>query len=216
MHLQSRPRRNACRALELWAQHDTPPLGGVEPLSPDGTEQPTRPQWAGPAAVADHWQSIGAPKHLVDAIKNGIAVPWTKGGPPQPFDQGDSLRSASPAEKAFFKAERQRLLGTGAWEVSAVRSHVSQAFLVPKAGSKAFRLVIDLRWLNKHCPEASAEVEGLRELRTIAEKSDWMVSIDLSDAYYHFRIRESDKSYFQFAVGGEVFNLRGLSFGWLA
>ncbi len=180
---------------------------------PDGQgHRAETPQWLGPAQRADRWQSIGAPKRIVDAVRDGVPVTWAR-HPPPPFDHGDSLRKASAEEKVFFAAERRRLLASGAWEVAKKRRFVSQAFLVPKVGSKAFRLVIDLRWLNSFCPPAGAEVEGLRELRTLAERNDWMVSVDLSDAYYHFRIREEDKEYFQFAVGGEVFNLRGLSFG---
>ena len=51
---------------------------------------------------------------------------------------------------------------------------LSKVFLIPKKGSKRFRLVIDLREFNATQTEASCEVETLRQLRAQLRPKDYI------------------------------------------
>lgn len=64
----------------------------------------------------------------------------------------------------------------------------SRLFLVPKAGSRPYRTVIDLRTLNNFCPPGTCEVETLHILPNTIQPDDHLVSIDLSDGFFHLAI----------------------------
>jgi hypothetical protein len=116
----------------------------------------------------------------------------------------------------WLQTERDRCLGTGAWERATCFDYVSRAFVVTHKGKK--RLVIDLRWLNEHCEKLSCRFESLARLRRLARRHDFMFSIDLTDAYHHLAYRRDDLKYFTFAIetasGIEYFSTAVLNFGW--
>ncbi len=62
---------------------------------------------------------------------------------------------------------------------------VSPIGVVTKPYSDKFRLVINMRYVNKHLAKKVFKFEGLVYLADIAEKGDHSVSYDLKLAYYH-------------------------------
>jgi hypothetical protein len=62
---------------------------------------------------------------------------------------------------------------------------VSPIGVVPKPHSDKFRLVINMRYVNKHLANMVFKLEGLAVLADIAEKGDHSVSYDLKSGYYH-------------------------------
>ena len=65
-------------------------------------------------------------------------------------------------------------------------------FFVPKSGENKWRLIIDLRPLNKYCNDHQLTYETLKHLKNLSRAGDWMVSFDLADGYYTPGIREED------------------------
>ena len=63
----------------------------------------------------------------------------------------------------------------------------SRMFVVPKA-SGGFRPVIDLSPLNKFIKTTKFKMETPRSVLAAIREGDWMVSIDLKDAYFHIPI----------------------------
>jgi hypothetical protein len=76
-----------------------------------------------------------------------------------------------------METELERLIGIGAWEEGRRSTWVSPMFLVPK-GDK-WRLIIDLRHLNKFCKDFSVKYETLKKLRHMAKQNDWCFSLDV-------------------------------------
>lgn len=93
-------------------------------------------------------------------------------------------------------------------------SHVCRAFLVPKGD--IWRLVIDLRPLNKHCRAPPTTFETLKRVRTLGQPNDHLVSFDLADGFYAVGIHPSDRRYLQFQVGDRLFQYTALPMGWNA
>jgi len=147
-------------------------------------------------------------------ISQGVTVKWNERGPPAPFHHGVSR--FSPDEREWLATERDRCLGTGAWERATNFDFVSRAFVVAHNGKR--RLVIDLRHLNEHCVKRSCRFESLSRLRKLARRHDFMISVDLTDAYHHIAIRPEDRHYFTFAIetpaGVQYFSTAALNFGW--
>ena len=65
-----------------------------------------------------------------------------------------------------------------------------------------YRLVFDLRHLNKFVREMSLSMETLKRLRLLAQKADHMVSFDVKDGFYHVGLYEADRRFFQVAIAG--------------
>lgn len=75
--------------------------------------------------------------------------------------------------------------------------YVSRSFFVPKS-SGGFRLVIDLRFVNKFFTFAKTKFENLSVLKNANLDASYAVSIDISDAYHHLKLHDNIVKYFQF------------------
>ena len=100
------------------------------------------------------------PEHI-GWLKHGVPIRFAGTVPPR-YNLGASQTDTTEDEKLFLDLETHRLLELGAWEevdASEVRC-VNRVFLVPKAGSKKFRLVIDLRPMNVYGPLKAGKEKG--------------------------------------------------------
>lgn len=145
----------------------------------------------------------------------GVAAQWSA-GPPPPFDFGRSLDRLEEAEARWWAKESLRLeeLGVLRRVPPASLRYVSPVFAVPKKKPGEFRLVVDLRHLNTFARKGTAEVETLRRLSAIAQPRDFAVALDLSDGYYHLRVRRRDAKYFQFRTRDAAYEVTALNMGW--
>ena len=106
------------------------------------------------------------------------------------------------------------MVETGATEQvpSPTLGFYSRMFVIPKA-SGGWRLTIDLspfnrfEWITKFRMETAASV-----LQSIRE-GDWMVLLDLKDAYFHIPIHLDSRKFLRFVWKGVVWQLRTLCFG---
>jgi hypothetical protein len=87
-------------------------------------------------------------------------------------------------------------------------------FLVPKPGHNQWRLIIDMRDLNRYCSEFTMTCETLKHLRHLSRPGDYIVSLDLTDGYYTLGIREEDRDYFTVNNCGALWRLACLPMGW--
>ena len=65
---------------------------------------------------------------------------------------------------------------------SSPQQFVSQIFVVPKKDG-THRPVINLKALNKFIKRQHFKMEGLQMIKDLLQKEDWMVTVDLKDAY---------------------------------
>ena len=148
------------------------------------------------------WAEAGASADVVSWIADGYRLPWAR-APPQPFNMGTSCRRADAAQRAFLATEVERLTSIGAIKPAICHKYVSRAFLVPKPGQKGkWRLIIDLRPVNRHLRHLSCRYETLRRLCRMARKGDWCLSLDLQDGFYAVGIAERDQRYLTFTLDG--------------
>jgi hypothetical protein len=82
---------------------------------------------------------------------------------------------------------------------------------VPKLGCNLWRLIIDLRELNRYCSTFNMTCETLRHL---SRPCNYFVSLDLTDGYYTLGIREEDRDYFTVNYRGTLWRLACLQMGW--
>lgn len=107
-----------------------------------------------------------------------------------------------------------RLLLTGA--ISKVDPHpkqiYSRVFCVKKANGDN-RMILDLSKLNKLIHKSSFKMETIENIKVLLEPNDYMVSIDLRDAFLSVPVHNDSKPFLCFKFEGDVFNFNTLPFG---
>jgi len=129
-------------------------------------------------------------------IELGVPLEWGPTGETKPFDHGESMENGTEDEKLIIDEEVRSLIKKGAIKVSVFAAkYVSRLFLVDKSDGGR-RAVIDLSHLNKSIRKYSMSMQTLHFVAKIAQPTDWMLSCDVKDGYYHLAIREGDQRYY--------------------
>ncbi len=88
----------------------------------------------------------------------------------------------------------------------------SRLFLVPKKGG-SFRPVIDLSQLNKFITNEHFQMENLTCIKHLLYPNDYMVKLDLKDAYLAVGIHPQSQQFLRFIWQGQTYQFRCLPFG---
>lgn len=88
----------------------------------------------------------------------------------------------------------------------------SRIFLVPKL-TGGFRLVLDLKALNKWVVRIPFRMETLQRVIPLVLPGHYMCTLDLQDAYYHVPIHPQSRRFLRFCVQGRHFQFLVLPFG---
>ena len=109
-----------------------------------------------------------------------------------------------------LEGEVQALLTKGALELAPLPSpgFYSRLFMVMKA-SGAWRPVIDLSTLNLRIQQTSFRMETLQSVLLSVRPGDWLVSLDLKDAYLQVPMHPNSRKVPQFHGGGEGVPVQG-------
>ena len=120
----------------------------------------------------------------------------------------------SKEEEDFITEEVQSLLEKGAI-IGAQQNplnYYSTIFTVPKRGGER-RPIINLRNLNTFIPHTHFKMEGIHSLRDIILSGDFMIKLDLKEAYFAVPIHPTHQKYLSFRWKGQVFQFTCLPFG---
>ena len=79
-----------------------------------------------------------------------------------PFNQGVSCRGLPRDHATFLQEEIARLALSGVLRLVEYSRWVFCAFLVPKPSGSVWRLIVDLREINKACQTRKMKMETLR------------------------------------------------------
>ena len=88
----------------------------------------------------------------------------------------------------------------------------SRLFLVQK-DSGAWRPIIDLSTLNTYIASQRFHMETPRSVLGSIRPGDWMISLDLQDAYLQVLAHPESRRYLRFTMGGVPYQFRVLCFG---
>ena len=84
-------------------------------------------------------------------------------------------------------------------------------FVVPKA-SGGWRPVLDLSTLNSYLVQRHFRMETASSIRDSIRPRDWVVSVDLKDAYFHLLIHRADRKFLRFTWQGKIYQFRAVPF----
>ena len=150
---------------------------------------------------------------MVEVLREGYVIPFHT--LPPLSENPIFLDSYSPSsiKGEALQREIQALLSKGAVEpASPCPGYYSRMFVVSKA-TGGWRPIIDLSVLNKSVVKTRFHMETSRSVLRSVRKGDWMVTIDLKDAYLQIPIHPSSRRYLRFMAGGRAWQFRVLCFG---
>ena len=155
------------------------------------------------------WYKIGANEQVLEWIKNGIQIPLERYC--QPFHLNNHKIDIHGL--TFLDEEIERLLKAGfIKECETKPDHISPIGCVKKK-SGGYRLITDLRELNKHCLKSSFKQEDIRTVEQIIKPNDYLASIDLQDGFYHIKVHESSQKFLSFQHRNKFYSFKVLCFG---
>ena len=188
------------RAEGVVQQRDRPGPPKGKTRSNDST---FRPSWRIPQTVRSHWgEPLGTEANPVRAsttmafqaskavrfkLPRGDHSPSVRVERDQTLDGQGFVRQASP--------EQQTIL--------LKRGQVSPAFVTSTA--KKLRLVVDYSHINKHLEERTFRMDQLGDLASVLRPQDCLFKADISDAYYHLRLRRCDQELLAFRIWQQVY-----------
>ena len=157
--------------------------------------------------------SGGVDAWVVEALRVGYRIPFNRRPPLS--ERPLSLPAYSPQsiKGVALTQELQNLLRKGAVEPAPQSpGFYSRLFLVQKA-SGSWRPIIDLSTLNDYITSSHFHMETPQSVLSSIRPGDWMISLDLQDAYLQVPVHHDSRHYLRFVVAGKSYQFRVLCFG---
>ena len=158
------------------------------------------------------WKLLTSDKWTLQAV-TGYKIPFLR--TPRQWRPRPTVTKAGQ-QSELMRESIQSLISKGATTVVAPhpQQFISTLFLVEKGqGTGEFRPVSNLRALNRFLPKERFKMEGLHTARPLLRSGDYMMKLDLKDAYYAVSIHQDSRKYLRFQFEGTTFEFRCLSFG---
>ena len=144
-------------------------------------------------------------KWVKSMIREGLKLPFTKNAPSLTRTTIDSGESTAVMNAV------QEFLEKGALEETKTVGLTARLFIAEQ-GEK-LRPILDCRPLNQFLTPQHFKMEDLSVLAAIVQPKDYMVKVDLKDAYLHVPIWRQHRKYLQICVGGKRYQFKALPFG---
>lgn len=156
------------------------------------------------------WKEMGAPSYILKII-SGYRIPFSNRPPLHLPDRHNSRLATHETSKmsaVIEKMKTERVLVP----VHASPSFLSRMFLVPKTDG-SMRPIFDLRSLNQFVLTTPFRLINVHKVPAFLQPNDWLVKIDLSQAYFHLPISKTHRRFLRLLYRKEILQMNCLPFG---
>ena len=159
------------------------------------------------------WRDRGAEPWVVEVLRSGYAIPFCM--TPPLSDTPIVLDSYSPhsIKGRALEAEIQALCHKGVVEPASPTSGLYSRMFVVTRASGGWRPIIDLSTLNVSVDRTPFRMETAQTVLRSVRRNDWMVSLNLKDAYLQILIHPASRRFLRFTAGGRPWQFRVLCIG---
>ena len=159
---------------------------------------------------SENWEKLTQDVNILSIVQ-GFKIPFSQTpfqfGPPQ-------LARVNQEERLQINSEIKEMLRKGA--IQQVKSEpgefLSNLFLVNKKDG-GHQPVINLKFLNSFIPYQHFKMEGMHLIKDLLEEHDFLIKIDLKDAYFGIPLDKSSRKYIRFQWEGNLYEFLCLCFG---
>ena len=159
-----------------------------------------------------NWEKLTQDPYILNIVKEGLMIPLLN----QP-KQGKIPKEISYCSemKSQVKKEILTLMEKGAVKkvLPDQSQFLSNLFLREKKEKGTYRPVINLKNLNAYIPYEKFKMETLKDVKDILRQGDFLVKIDLKDAYFSIPLHQKSKNLVRFPWEGSIYEFQCLMFG---
>lgn len=158
----------------------------------------------------ENWQVLTSDPWILECVQ-GVKLEFCQTPPKQ--IQPPSLFFNQEKCSMITKEVKSLLDKKAIFQIPSQQEHfLSHLFLVEKKGGGQ-RPVINLRGLNNYLIYTHFKMEGIHCVKDMIQKGDFMIKLDLSDAYLTVPIHQDYQKYLQFRWEGKTYQFLSLPFG---
>ena len=188
-----------------------PPVSVLPPPAVPAPADPVAKVGARLRDFADNWVSITDDQWVLSTVRNGLLIDFVS-QPSQDRLPRDVVMSER--EQSICDAEVAAMIDKGAIKevTDGSKGFVSSFFCVPKK-VEGDRPIANMKGLNACIRYEHFKMESLDSVRYLIQQGDWLVKLDLKDAYFVVGVHPSHKKYMRFFWRGRIFEFCCMAFG---
>ncbi|XP_068214541.1 uncharacterized protein [Palaemon carinicauda] len=165
--------------------------------------------------ILEEWSHRGAEPWVTQVLRFGYSIPF-KDTPPL-SNVPITLPAYSPGLGKFVALTREIDILIRKAVIEEINDRTSpgfynRLFVVPKS-SGGWRPVLDVSALNLFVQKTKFNMETARSVLESLHQGDWMVSLDMQEAYFHILIHQNSWKYLRFVFMDKIYQFRALCFG---
>ena len=163
---------------------------------------------------APEWREITSDPWVIEVISQGLSLTFKGSLPPLSVDPKPIKLPMDPQKrKALLDAVKEMLSKRAVARCQTVEpAFFAHLFVVPKKNG-GWRPCIDLSLLNKFLAVPHFKMETVQSIRAQLQQGEYVIVLDLQDAYFHIPIKQSFQKFLKFCIMGVVYKFLTLCFG---
>jgi len=142
------------------------------------------------------WKGEHAPRAILSALKSGVKLDFHR--TPQPFKTSPLL--VADKDVAFAVADLAKGDSLGAYQALLPngKDFLSRTRVDTRPGSSKQRVVHNYRRINDYAKKRTCRYENVKDLPQLLRPGDYMLSFDVSGAFWHIPLHPSTAHYLSF------------------